>query len=68
MAERREPTVVDTGHTVSLIHRIYAVTYPDGATEEIIPAQCARDAGDELAWVRRRAGAKWRRRQRERGE
>lgn len=56
------PTVVDTGHTVSLLHRIYKVEYPDGTTEELIPVQCKRTAGDELAWVLARARATWRQR------
>ena len=60
------PTVRATGDTVTLIHRVYMVTYPDGTTEEVMPAQCKRAAGDEMAWVVRRARAEWRRRQRER--
>lgn len=57
-----EPTVVDTGHTVSLLHRVYAVTYPDGTTEELIPVQCKRTSEDERAWVLARARATWRQR------
>ena len=54
-----EPIVTDTGHTLSLLHRVYCVEYPDGSTEEVIPVQCKRDPGDERAWVLRRARATW---------
>lgn len=59
---RGEPRVVDTGHTLTLLHRVYRVEYPDGSTEEVIPAQCKREAGDEYSWVLRRARATWRQR------
>ena len=55
--------VVDTGHTLLLLHRVYRIEYPDGTTEEVIPAQCARNVGDELQWVLRRARRKWQERQ-----
>ncbi len=58
-----EPRVVDTGHTLTLLHRVYRVDYPDGTTEEVIPVQCKRDAGDELAWVLERARRRWQERQ-----
>ncbi len=54
-----EPRVVDTGHTLTLLHRVYRVEYPDGSTEEVIPVQCKRTASDELQWVLRRARATW---------
>lgn len=60
-----EPTVVDTGCTVTLLHRVYLVRYPDGTTEDLIPVQCKRTSEDERAWVLARARATWRRRQRE---
>lgn len=62
--EHSEPIVTDTGHTISLLHHIYAVKYPDGTSEEVIPVQCKRDASDELQWVLRRARATWKARQR----
>ena len=58
------PTVVATGNTVTLLHHEYRIEYPDGTTEELIPAACKRDAVDEYAWVMRRAQAEWRRRRR----
>lgn len=60
--EHSEPRVVDTGHTLTLLHRVYRAEYPDGTTEDIIPVQCKRDAGEELRWVLRRARARWARR------
>lgn len=60
-------TVYATGHTVTLLHRLYEIRYPDGTTEDVIPVQCKRDAGDEMEWVMRRARAMWRKRQRENG-
>ena len=56
--------VVSTGHTVTLLHTVYRVHYPDGTVEEVIPVQCKRDAGDEMEWLLRRARATWRKRQR----
>ncbi len=56
--------VIDTGHTITLIHHVYIVHYPDGSTEEIIPASCVRNPGDEAAWVLQRARDNWARRRR----
>lgn len=56
--------MTDTGHTLTPLHRVYRVRYPDGTTEEVIPAQCKREAGDEMEWVMRLARAKWARRRR----
>jgi hypothetical protein len=60
-----DPIVTDTGCTVTLLHRVYLVRYPDGTTEDLIPVQCKRTSEDERAWVLARARATWRRRQRE---
>jgi len=54
-----EPVVVATGDTVTLVHTVYTVLFPDGSVETLIPAQCKRDAGDELAWAYRWAHAEW---------
>jgi hypothetical protein len=62
-----EPIVTATGDTVSLLHNIYLVVYPDGTTEELVPVQCKREAADEMEWVLRRARATWKRRQRSTG-
>jgi hypothetical protein len=59
--------VTDTGHTLTLLHRVYRIEYPDGSSEEVIPAQCKRDAPAELAWVMKRARATWRKRRGEVG-
>ncbi len=59
--------VVATGHTVTLLHNVYRIEFPDGTSEDVIPVQCKRDAGDEMEWVLRRARATWRKRQRGRG-
>jgi hypothetical protein len=44
---------------LTLLHRVYRVRYPDGTTEEVIPAQCKRNAGDEMEWVMRLARRTW---------
>jgi hypothetical protein len=54
-----EPIVTDTGCTVTLLHRVYHVLYPDGTTEELIPVNCKREASDEYIWVLRRAKRTW---------
>ena len=55
--------VIATGNTVTLLHHVYRIEYPDGSSEEVIPAACKREPGDELRWVLRRAKATWRKRQ-----
>lgn len=56
--------MVATGNTVTLLHNVYRIDYPDGTSEDVIPVQCKRDASDELAWVLQRAHRTWAKRRR----
>ena len=58
-----EPRVIATGDTLTLLHHVYRIDYPNGTSEEVIPAQCKRDAEGEMEWVMRRARVEWKRRQ-----
>lgn len=57
------PRVIDTGHTVSLLHRLYDVTFPDGTTEEMFIIECNGDTPEELdGRANRRARQRWQQR------
>lgn len=53
------PSVIDTGHTVSLLHRLYEIRYPDGTTEEVFVAECHGTPSQNCERVKRRARATW---------
>ena len=58
------PRVVDTGHTVSVLHRLYEIRYPDGTTEEMFLAECAGGTSQaNLERAKRRARRRWQERQ-----
>ena len=55
---RARPQVTDTGHTVTLVHRLYEVRYPDGTREELFVLEVGSDDDvDERA--KHRARKRW---------
>ena len=52
------PQVTDTGHTVTLVHRLYEARYPDGTREELFVLEVGSDDDvDERA--KHRARKRW---------
>ena len=57
-----EPRVVDTGHTVSVLHRVFEAQMPDGETEDVLVPECGT-TGELYTEVKRLARRRWQERQ-----
>lgn len=56
------PRVVDTGHTVSVLHHVFEAQMPDGQTEDVLVPECATTA-ELYAEAKRLARQRWQERQ-----
>lgn len=60
------PQVVDTGHTVSVLHRLYEIRYPDGTTGAVFVVECSGDTSQDLyRRAKQHARRLWQERQRQ---
>lgn len=57
-----EPRVVDTGHTVSVLHRVFEAQMPDGETEDVLVPECGT-TGELYTEAKRLARRRWQERQ-----
>jgi len=56
------PRVVDTGHTVSVLHRVFEAQMPDGETEDVLVPECGT-TGELYTEAKRLARRRWQERQ-----